>query len=258
MSERLIATPGPILESIEETQDDKGSRTTYVYTGTEAEVKSQRILERQRGAKFLQIKPAGGGKWELNASFPFTVEEGNGDAEVPTDTHELETTMAQQDIFLCPKLIAKISDEADRHLLLDLVKRYKQSDPAFNTVTKALAQVGAETGGNEDMLDYFKLIALKGVEHWIFYRSVYSRTITSATPRQVQASFEGSQKIWTTAQLQAWEGLPTDWWFQLPPNAKWHKSPPTVTTNIGRGRKTQINYKYLASDEISPLVYDNY
>lgn len=255
---RLIIAPGATLEQVEQNEDKSGVRTIYTFSGSKVNCEAQRIQSRTAGAKTINLRSRGDGNYELICTHPFDAEDGgNGDAEVPTDTHELESVSAQQDVFLNPKLIAALT-ETNRHILKQHVDKFKRGD--FDTVDAADDAVwnAAEAPQQAATQNYFRLIAFTGVEHWMFYRSVYSRTITSATPRQVQASFQGTQKIWTTAQLLAQEGLPNDWWFQLPTDYKWHKSEPTVGTQIGKGSKTQITYKYIASSEVSELLYDNY
>ena len=269
MGTELRIAAGVVLASIDQIEDDKGFRTSYKFTGTRAECEQQRILERTRGAKTLQLRPAGDGNWELVTTYPNDSENGDGSADEPTDTHDLDVSMAQQDVFTNPKLNRAPADgglsETNVQALKFVVDRYKRGD--FSTVSEAEAAMSDATvnDGAPDIatartrtLAYFRLIALKGVDHWIFYRANYSRTITSATPRQVQASFEGVQKLWTTAQLLAWEQLPSEWWFQLPSATVWHKSVPKVVTNIGRSLKTQIQYQYIGSDEASTRLYDNY
>lgn len=261
MAHELKTADVAILSSVDQNEDKSGFRTSYTYTGTRQQCEQQRLLERTRGAKQLQLRPKGDGNWELVTTYPVDAEDGgNGDSEQPSETHELEVSMAQQDVWTNTKLNAALL-EANIYKLKALVDRYKNGDPAMKTPEKAYIAVYTEigTGAQGDLaVDYFEQIALKGVDHWIFYRQVYSKTITVATPRQVQASFEGVQKIWTTAQLLAWERLPSDWWFQLPTDTKWHKSMPRISTNIGKSAKTQINYQYIGSDEASTLLYDNY
>lgn len=267
MGRELRIAAGVVLKSIDQDEDKKnGFRTSYTFTGTRTECEQQRLLERSRGATSLSLKPNGDGNWELVTTYPTDAENGDGAADQPTDTHDLDSSMAQQDVFTNPKLCSAPAvgglSEANRITLKHYVDQYKRGD--FKTTIEAKTALMADTindgapniaAARARMVAYFELIALKGVDHWIFYRSIYSRIITSATPRQVQASFEGAQKLWTTAQLLAWENLPNEWWFQLPPGTVWHKSVPKVSTNIGKDRKTQIQYQYIGSDEASPMLY---
>ena len=257
MGHELRISAGVVLNSVEQSEDKNGFRTSYRFSGTRVQCEAQRFLERARGAKQIQIISKGDGNWELVSTYPTDAENGNGDADQPTDTHELDVSMVQQDVWTNPKLKATLSENNQR-ILSDFVKRYKGEK--FGSVDEADDAVfnAAEAPQQTATRNYFRLIALEGVDHWIFYRSVYSRTITLATPRQVQASFEGVQKIWTTAQLTAYENLPNDWYFQLPTGTRWHKSMPKVTTNFGRSSKTQITYQYIGSNEASLLLYDNH
>jgi len=256
MSHELAITPGVVLKSIDESEDKSGFRTSYTFIGTRLQCNQQRSIVRDKGARQIQLRPTQDGNWELVATFPNESENGNGDAEQPTQTHELDVQMAQQDVYTNPKFKSALSDSL-RQTVHDYANKYKRGE--FPSWVTALSAIGSATGGDATALSYFSLIALTGVEHWIFYKAVYSRTITAATPRQVQASFEGVNKLWTSDKVIAFENVPSDWWFKLSDiHPFWHKSMPKVATNIGRSAKTQISYQYIGSDEASALLYKNH
>lgn len=257
MTERLIIAPGGALEqSVEIGTDTRaGNTTAYRFIGSRTECIAQRIVEQSQGASQTRLRPVGDGNWELTSNYSFDAESGSVAAEPPTDTHELSASMAQQDVWTNPKLRAGLN-ASDRQSLKFWVDNYKRGkyESVLDVETLILT---AGLSAPALAVQYFELICLEGVDHWIFYRSSYTRTITAATPSQVKASGVGAQKLWTTAQLTVQEGLPADWFFTLPSTTVWHKSEPEVTTNLGRTNKTQIKYTYIASNEASPLLYDS-
>lgn len=257
MGQDLIITPGATLERVEQSEGKDGFRTNLVYSGSRTDCENQRIIERTRGAKALQLAPRGDGFWELTATYPYdTNENGGSPLDPPVDTHELDVQMSQQDVYVNPKLVAALS-ATSRALLQSLVDRYKRGE--WKTPSAAEAAVNSATGSDATILSYFKLIAFEQVDHWIFYRVVYSRIITAASPWQVQASFTGVNMLWSTGQILSWENVPSDWWFNLNGVATaWHKSMPRVQTNIGAAAKTQISYQYIGSNEASTLLYNNF
>jgi hypothetical protein len=86
------------------------------------------------------------------------------------------------------------------------------------------------------------------------YHTVYRRTLTAATPQQVRASYEGATMIWTTDEVQSFEGISPFDWFQLPSGSQWIKSPPFVTATARQ--KTQLVYTYTECKQATALLYD--
>jgi hypothetical protein len=134
-------------------------------------------------------------------------------------------------------------------------------------IAAATVDVGIQKEGNApagrtnaqarvDGRDLFAAVALAGIEDYISYTNVYRRTLTAASPQQVRASYEGVGKIWTTAEVQAWENIDPTGWFVLDAGKQWLKSKPQV---IGiAGQKTQIVYTYTECEIAFGLVYDAY
>ena len=94
------------------------------------------------------------------------------------------------------------------------------------------------------MQNLFRGIAYYGVKDCEQSRTVYRRRIMAASFNQVQAGFVGVGQIWTTAEILAFENVPSSWWFQLPSTLQWFKSPPRVLTVAQQ--KTEIEYSYQA------------
>jgi hypothetical protein len=101
-------------------------------------------------------------------------------------------------------------------------------------------------------LQLFSTFCAMKTESYIEYYTVFKRTITAAKPTQIQASYSGAGMIWTTDEVNAFESIPFNSWFQLP-DAQWLKTPPTVTA--GAGQKTQISYSYTQFNTANGLLY---
>lgn len=260
MGHELAINTGAILQSVDQDEDSKqGFRTSYTYIGTRVQCENQRFHERARGSRNLSIKPKGDGNWELISTYPYNAEAGGGnDVDAPVDTHELDVSTVQLDGFVNPIFQAAVSSD-NRTKLQDHIERWKRGSAkngGFDTWTAALASLNAATSSHTATAEYFELMALKKIAEYVTYRCVYSRTLTLATSNQVQASFYGVNKIWTTAQILAWEAVPNSWWFNLADvGTDWIKTMPKVSTNIGLSSKTQIAYQYIASAEATPLYY---
>ncbi len=247
-------------------QASSGIRTLYTYEGSQAECETQRILEKIKGATYLNLRPKGDGNYQLVATYPFDAEQGPA-SEPPTDVHELDVSVAQPNADQCPRLRAIAASAfgsfdagtAAVGVIKGISDDYLRGDHKYmmgnlRSPTKAEAAVTAKYPDNAVALKIFKTFAYLGTDNFIEYQLVYRRTITAATPLQVQASFVGINKIWTTAELRAYEVLPDDWWFKLPTEYLWHKSHPTVNT-VG-GHKTQIAYYYTAGLSWAGMLYE--
>lgn len=99
----------------------------------------------------------------------------------------------------------------------------------------------------------FVNIAYRGVTGFIEYNTVFRRTVTAGSPAAVTANFTGAGKIWTTAEVISFEGIPNDGWFVLPPGSQWHKDKPRVLSVYGQ--KTQLTYSYTEIATASALFY---
>ena len=255
----LGITAGVTLKSVVEVTDTRnGSSTVYTYEGSETACKAQRTLERLAGATHIQLRPRGDSFWELDSTYPYDAETGVL-AEQPTDTHELEAEVAQVDVFSSLKLLAQfgggtINDQS--YAIMGEISRAVRNftagddrDSAEEKLTNEVAIIlGASSAVYEDAaVAVFREVAYRGQTSFVEYRSIYRRTITAASPLQVQASFVGYGKIWTTLELRNYEVLPNDWWFNLDDlgAVQWLKSQPVVTTVAGQ--KTQIGYNYTSA-----------
>ena len=140
-------------------------------------------------------------------------------------------------------------------------------------ITNKLLNEGVAVGATEAQIDLdyppatyptkntlvknaFRGIAIAGNTSGLQFNSIYRRRITAASYSQIQASFTGKGKIWTTAELVSLENVPSAWWFQLPTDYLWLKIPPEVSTVANQ--KTEVTYNYKAVAEAWGLMYDSY
>ena len=96
----------------------------------------------------------------------------------------------------------------------------------------------------------------RGLQAALEYHMVYRRTLTAARPNQVRAAYTGVGMIWTTGEVQSFEGISPSDWFQLPASQQFIKSPPNVTATARQ--KTQLTYSYTQCFQATALLYDAY
>lgn len=269
MSDRIQASTqsgatitGPFIsESLNE-----GTENRYKAVGTRAQCEAQRQIWRAQRASRMELEPNGDGQWQLNASFAgLPSDEGGAEAEVPTNLHELETTAEQGDYRSNYKLTTLFSADG-RAIVLDCYERYLKDRYADDSdyirpdatvqaawasltpVARARADINrlmtrASIGAPEiaDGQGLFSRLVAGGGELVYTFNSIYRRTITAASSSQVRAAYTGVGQIWTSGEVESFEGIPTSQWFGLP-TTYWLKLPPRVTASAGG--KTDIEYTY--------------
>lgn len=255
-----INVTGPEVE-----WDNKnGWRSTWHYEGTADEVAAQRIIEISSGATMVRQGPSGNGLYELHASYP-TDETGDPLTDEPQDIHELEVQVEQIPVWNSETLRAQFSGTQDEiDAAIGMTQAYwnkfqsggitdENGDP---DITEALSKLLFNVATNPAACGkLFRLVA-RGTDSAIEYNTVYRRTLTAADPAQVTASIEGVRKIWTTAEVENWEGTPAAPWFGLEPGMQWLKAPPTV--QAVSGQRTQIQYYYTQFKQASAMLYTAY
>lgn len=249
----------PVLHgpSVTEVKRD-GVETTYEYEGTYSQCASQKILSRLQGASRMTLDPAEGGKWKLSVTFAGSPEEDGGpDVDEPQNLHELDIQPEQIAIWESDILRGYLSTEADVALVRRSVGMFLSNSPLYTggaliqnpTKKQYIDAMKTETTNDTDAEAVFNRVAAQG-EYTTVFRSTYRRSITAASWGQVQAAFTGAGKIWTTAEIVAFEGVPTGEWFGLP-TVLWLKAPPRVSA--AAGGKTEIQYYY--SEIVRPSKY---
>lgn len=272
-SETFPALSGPEWEERKSgTSNNYTASTTYTYKGTKEECNSKRAEVKAAGCSMLSIKPAGDGDWTLTATFPGTPEdEGGPQSDPPIDQHELEVNVEQVPWCNSPVLATKFSTYNKEVVgavkwVVDKYKNGEFAPPASDTTNTAKVLAGQAlydelqkiSSGSYTVsgLKLFKAVVGRGIEYALTYNEVYRRTITAAVYSQVQAAYTGAGKIWTSAEVEAFEGIPTTEWFGLEAGTQWLKSPPHVSAVSGG--KTQITYYYTGCKQASAFFYEAY
>lgn len=252
-----VTITGPEVDE----QNRGGKLTTYSYEGTYAEMVSQRDIERQSGASRIVLRPNGSGLWQLSSSYPWGDDDAQGATEQPQNVHEIEIQVEQIPCYNSETLRAYMSGttaqkDKDIGIVKVFVDRFHAGDfkdandlPDIDAAVTALQTL---TNDDTNAGRLFRRI-LAGTDSFLEYRSVYRRTITAANWIQVQASYVGAGQIWTTAEVEAFEGVPTAEWFGLRPGMQWLKAPPSVQAVAGG--KTQIQYYYTEFKQATALGY---
>lgn len=274
-----ISVASPVLASEElETNIQTGNKTTFIYEGSRDEMLTQRLVEKFKGAAYLKLSSRGDGVYQLIATYNYDTASGEGSqSETPQDVHDLETTMDTVSAFNSPKLYASLlaafggadtSVKAALAMVQTAVNQFRNepdtgvssgatiANAQKNAEQKIAALFPANSTAQALMISLFRNVALLGVETVVQFNNTYRRSITAATPSQVQASRTGEGLIWTSAEITAFENLPAFWWFTLPSGLQWLKSPCNV--NMVAGGKTRIDYHYIGFKQASGLFYTAY
>ena len=268
---RIGVQAGPFLQSVVENENTRtGSETDVVFKGSLTECQAQRELWRTEGAGMIELRNLGDGDYLVMARFPFN---SNGVEQYPlASIHELDENVLQESIWNSPILLSQIGVDGVA-IVRDVLRSYENGsysdinniDPATNraAISKALVDLGDMLDGAgivgfaaDQCLHCFKAVVSRGLENFQDYEQVYRRTLTAATPAIVQASYVGCGMIWTSAEVESFEGLDPVGWFQLEPDLQWLKSRPKVTAVAGQ--KTQLTYSYTSCKKASGLVYQAY
>jgi len=292
MSER-IGVPeaiGGYLEHLEITDDARqGPSSTLTYRGSEQECAVWRSRFLLFGATRISRSPTGDGEWKVTAEFPWNQSDRGGGPteELPTDVMELDTGISQQDWTQSPVLMghwARIGCNAGitaviYGIIADVVRDYQSGeikaeldDITLDTIkTKeevAFYRLLARLNDNDGTFLHFnisdmgfpwaifRMVCFRGTTSFMEFHTTFRRTITAGSPMQVQASFQGVGKIWTTEEVAVFEGIPEMGWFTLPAGMQWHKGQPTVRKVFRQ--KTELNYTYTGIASASALLYEKH
>jgi hypothetical protein len=253
-----------------------GFESNYKFEGTYADCYNARLVLRATGLySAITFEPIGDGKYRLLASSPYD-EFFMTPGPVPS-INELEIEVAQIDLAFSKKLNDLIGSQCIGAVLLicDDFKAgkyatYDDSDimlldggwgdptPGMETgAMKAVVNVASALGVSATLAKaLFTNVCGRGLSAALEYHTVYMRTLTAATPGQVQASYEGAGMIWTTSEVSSFEGISAFDWFQLPSNQQFIKGPPKVTATARQ--KTQLYYTYTQCKQATALLYDAY
>ena len=235
-----ISTTGQVVLKSESFENNaaSGDGTTRIYTGSRANMAAQRMVEAAFGASLLRLEPTGDGNYQLTAGYTWDTSKG-GNAQAPINSHELENSMNQVDVFCNDNFretfLTVFGSQAGALVAMNWLQQLitwgeqqsgKDSPPS--TISDAInTSVNASAYSTEQkalVLNACRGILFHQVKNSIQFDSIYRRRITAASYNQVQAGFTGAGKIWTTAEILAFENVPSSWWFQLPPTYLWLKA----------------------------------
>lgn len=285
MSDRLTTGPGPFFVSSElEFNKNQGNDQTELWEGSEAECKLKRDYFVAAGANRIRIGPKGDGNWQLRATFPYLAGAPEGNL---VDTKELEVNAVLQHWTRSDVYRRRFSDYISTSrfsakaiqtysAIADCARKFTAGQPPRGAAG-TYGFDGTEYGSREqaveaELLSRLNLIAgLSGSEHtsatnlfynvayrgvtgFIEYNQVFRRTVTAGNPQAVRANMTGAGKIWTSAEVIAFEGIGGDDWFDLPPDSQWHKDKPRVLAVFGQ--KTQLTYSYTQIVTATALFYE--
>ena len=284
---RVGIGPGPYLVKERcESNRHTGNKTTYVYEGSFTEIMSQRTTDMFGGAQTTDVSEKGDGNYTLTSVFNYDVTGVASAAtsaqlpttsELPGNIYDLEISMETVSAYNSPKLYASLlaafggADASVKNAIAAVQTavaffhspgQYGVNEDGTTPVAKAQAEamLAAVYPSNATaqalMLSLFHNVALMGVEVVPQYNSVFKRTITAASPAQVQASRAGESMIWTSVEVALFENLPALWWFGLPAGQQWLKTP--VNVNLVAGGKTRIDYSYISFAQASGLFFTAY
>lgn len=284
--DRIGISAGTIIGAIEQNDNTRTGATSLItYEGSLNDCKLLEARARNAGASDLNIRSIGNGYWRVEAFFPFAYDGNVTDLGVVPSVHELETIVMQSPIYRSPQnqilglngfYIAAVKLAVDRYraglytvlntssppnvtndggtttALADVVSMIDALNTAGYVPTNSQTLATAKANGE---LLWGQIVNL-GLEEFIEYTSVYKRTLTAATPRQVRLAYTGVGKIWTTTEVHQFEGINPSGFFLLNPTSVWLKSRPQVTAIANQ--KTQVQYTYTEAMYASRFAYAAY
>ena len=261
---RIGLFQGPYQTGFELTENTRtGSVSRYTAEGSEQEIRNLRNIVRAGGASEIDFRPSGAGGYIL--TYQYSTGE-NGQELIPRPSqYELDVEVSEVSIYLGIKLKTFLTDDQIA-IVQQVVEDFNGRQ--FNRATAVTEAHNAIKAGFDpsslgtpalllaEQYGYalFDTIALRGNDSVKQYHSVFRRTLTTATPNDVRASFFGAGKIWTTPEMQAYENINPTGFFQLDPKSIWEKSPPQVVSVANQ--KVQVVYHYTESLFASGFNYD--
>lgn len=270
--DRLGTGAGVLLTSLKENDNTRtGKTSTADFEGSFDECTAKRDYLISIGASETDLHSVGNGYWRVTANFQYGFDGTTTSFPDVPSVHELEVNTIQTSVYRSNKVRLCLTP-----LQIGVVQRVVsdyQSGSTYPLLDGNTAEADAEsdlqskivspwangrdsTKAKADALSLFRAVAYLGIEDFIEYTNVYRRTLTAATPNQVRAAYTGVGKIWTTAEVESWEGINPTGWFILDKDRQWLKSRPQV--NAVAGQKIQIVYSYTECLIAFGLTYDAY
>lgn len=274
-----VAAGDSLIQTSEESSLRTGKSSMAEYRGSYAECQTRKTQLLTLGAFNVIIRSEGNGWYVCQGEFPFGFDGTAVDLGTVPSIHELDVNVLQTSVYRSSKVRKYLGSGKFVACVQRAVLDYQNGKGATST-DSGWTTVGAELvnrihteyaagervyiGGvarteqqnKDDAVALYGGITCMGVEDFIEYTSIYTRTLTAATPEQVRASFEGYGKIWTTDEINDFEGLDPNGFFILNPGSQWLKSRPKAV--IAGGQKTQVIYTYTECLTAFGMTYDAY
>jgi hypothetical protein len=263
----ISCVPGVIGVDLEVSENGRtGTETTIHYEGDYWSIKGQQSYLRNFTVYQMALKRVGEStRYLLQATFPY---DENGQEPVPIlGVYELDIEMQEPSVFSNPILRAALPDnyialvarvcsnfEAGQYSMTGTSGTDGGWSAAIADISAGITDPDYQARG----IQLFATVCALKTESSIQYYSVFKRTLTAASPQQVQASRDGEAMIWTSDEVTQWEDIAPNGWFQLPATSQWLKSKANVT--VCAGQKTQVTYSYteIVNGQANGLLYKPY
>ena len=266
----------PILIKLRQSDNTRtGAQCMGEFEGSQAECQAQKAFMIAQGASDTRLEDTGNGYWRIEANFPFGFNGQTTDFPAVPSIHEMEVNTLQTSIYrsltvrslLTPSQIGIVQryvtdyqsglwQPNDTQTAKQRVEADLKAKIAQDGAVHGFASGRTSTKAQADATSLFDLVAFEGQEDFIEYTNIYRRTLTAADPQQVIATFTGVGQIWTTPEVQTFEGLNPGGFFLLDPTSQWLKSRPQIIAIAGQ--KTQIVYSYTECHKASGMTYTAY
>lgn len=289
------AGPFLVSTEIEVDLVNGGSSQVDVWEGSETECRTKLPALVASGASKLKLSPKGDGNWQVRGQYPYDPDGKNKSYvdNMELEVNLIQRSCYQSPVYRSRfsdfNSITQYSAKANSTLSIigDCARKYssglpRQVEDGANAgkfkyknllgvdsyyatrelaiqqeVTDRLNQLATLSGPEfTTAQNLFINIAYRQSTSFWEFNHVFRRTVTAGSPRAIRANNTGGGKIWTTAEVIAWEGLTGDDWFDMPPDVQWVKDKPRVVKAYGQ--KKQISYTYTEIITATALHYRAY
>lgn len=242
-----------------------GSETTVIYEGNYIPIKNQQAFCRNTIFYNMGLTRIDAStRYRLTVTYPF---DENGREPLPIlGTYELDIEQDQPSVFQNPVLRTFLPDNYIA-LVARVCSNFEAGDYSMTTTAGGVSATdGGWAAAIKDLkagisdpyyqarcIQLFSTVCAYKTDAYIEDHTIFRRNLTAASPTQVQASREGAGMIWTTREVEIWEDINPNGWFQLDPAAQWLKSKPNVIASAAQ--KTTVTYTYKEFKQGNGLLY---
>ena len=234
----------------------KGWKATRVFEGDESMIQSMANNIIASAGQFVRVdvKPKPPNLAVMTVTYDgvqdgdLPAADSNGEPVPDADSWSLNGTDSERDIWSHSSLTALANtDPSGWHYLRTKVTEAQKDGTWQNIVSAWDSNEFIDTATSDDALAIFKMLR-DGVEAYSVSQFVLSRNrgISSAAQGVVSVGYVGYQ--FTSAQLQAHEGLPFALNFGLPSTGSWIKRTPSIQFDAVSGKMSVSNEYWHAYD----------